>query len=99
MLLAKAATTAAGEPELAAATRSRCGRCGIALSALLAGHQGAFCPACVAVCVARTLSDWESTQRSSRRLIAWLRRRKPLWRNLKRRKQTPTASPRSRSPS
>ncbi len=97
MLLPQAATTAAGEPELTA-TATRCGRCGIALSALLAEHQGIFCPACVADCVARTLSAWESTQRSSRRLITWLRRRKPLWINLKRRKRAPTASQRSRNP-
>ncbi len=99
MLLARSAMEAAGEPEIVAeAAPNCCKKCGITLSSLLASHQGVFCPACVAVCVAGILSDWEGGQRSSRCFISWLRQRKPLWLRFKRRMRASTFIPRSRTP-
>jgi hypothetical protein len=52
-----------------------CKRCEIPLSPLLSEHQGPLCPACITVCVARVLSDWERSRCASRVLVERLRRR------------------------
>lgn len=77
----------------------RCKRCDVSLSTAYSGPASPLCRACVAECVASVLSDWERSERASRRFITHLRRRKPLWANFLRRKHPRATGKRTRRPS